>query len=280
MKLAVSLLAVLFPVLTSAATFSTDVGSTVFFIDVVGEIARGDAKKVDEIVDGYKVKKSNYEPLRLFVRLDSKGGDVQESIKIGRKIRSHEARVSVVRDGSCFSSCVFLLAGGVERLIAGKVGIHRPYFSDLSPSMSTSEIRKERERLLKEIRTYLTEVDVPLHLLDEMLSIPPEDLKILSYEELSRYRLSGDDPTYNEKETAELADRYGITSAEYRKRKAVANLECARLDQLSAQIRCEERILFGLTSYEFDLRRKEFNSKCSSDASNVRIGCYFRIMRQ
>ena len=61
------------------------------------------------------------------VRLDSLGGDVDTALSIGRIVRADKAAVAVLGDGRCLSSCVFVLAGGAIRYVAGPVGIHRPF---------------------------------------------------------------------------------------------------------------------------------------------------------
>ena len=69
---------------------------------------------------------------------------------------------------------------------------------------------------------YLSEMDVATSLVDEMISIPPESIKILSYDEMVRYRLFGYDANYEEKQTAEAAAVFGISSSEKRRRDLVA----------------------------------------------------------
>src|SRR5437667_5050703 len=51
-----------------------------------------------------------------FVNLDSSGGDVYASMDIGRMIRRHRASVAVQKESKCLSSCVFILAAGVQRI--------------------------------------------------------------------------------------------------------------------------------------------------------------------
>jgi hypothetical protein len=59
--------------------------------------------------------------------VDSLGGDVEAAINIGRLARKYNASVSSIY-GTCASSCVFILAGGVDRhLLSSIVGIHRPF---------------------------------------------------------------------------------------------------------------------------------------------------------
>jgi len=60
--------------------------------------------------------------------INSGGGSIDAAIAIGRLLRNERASLDVT--GVCFSACVLVLAGAVERNVgdANKVGIHRPYF--------------------------------------------------------------------------------------------------------------------------------------------------------
>ena len=57
--------------------------------------------------------------------LDSSGGQVESAIVAGDSI-GESGWTIWVREGSiCHSACVFVLAAGDNRLLSGKVGIHR-----------------------------------------------------------------------------------------------------------------------------------------------------------
>jgi hypothetical protein len=77
------------------------------------------------------------------VHLDSGGGDLQVALRIGKLFRELKIRAVVagakpqleagrdglasVTDGDCLSACVYLLAGGIERLSIAdsRIGVHR-----------------------------------------------------------------------------------------------------------------------------------------------------------
>jgi hypothetical protein len=167
---------------------------------------------------------------KLAVWLDSNGGDPFAAIEMGRIIRNNEVHVVVERSKKCISSCVFLFAGGVIRVAGNdQIGIHRPYFKNLSAGLSSKDVRDKREVLNGEILKYFKEVDVSPTLLERMLGIEPERVEFLSRAELSRYRLSLEDATYNERKTARDADEYGLTSHQYRERFEVVKDKCANL---------------------------------------------------
>lgn len=226
------------------------------FYQVSGDIKRGDsiifANAVHVIKDRYqhscKEKKKNTTPFFNF-NLNSSGGEVEEAIKIGEIIRKNEFNVSVPTGAECLSSCIFILSAGVLRHAYGRVGIHRPYFSSLSKDENVQNIKNKREAILTSIKQYLEEMDVNPRLVDTMISIPPDELKILTPDELSYYRLTGIDANYEEKFIAEAASSYGLTSFEYRKRWAATEEYCAAsmtLDKAARFTLCREAILLDI----------------------------------
>src|SRR5207253_464065 len=70
--------------------------------------------------------------LPLEVTLSSKGGDVDGALAAGRLLRKERVTISVPNDDECLSACVFLLMAGVQRMVTGKVAIHRPYSIETS----------------------------------------------------------------------------------------------------------------------------------------------------
>src|SRR5690606_4894651 len=101
------------------------------------------------------IRDSGYTGL-INILLDSPGGDVEAAFEAGRIIRKHEAMVSVPLYGKCYSSCVFLIAGGVSRLILGDIGIHRPFFLS-----SPENVDQSLRRVLLLSRKYLEEMNIP-----------------------------------------------------------------------------------------------------------------------
>jgi len=65
------------------------------------------------------------------IYLNSPGGDVTAAIATGRLLRSVEAPVAIKDNQECVIACVLILAGATNRLIYGKVGIHRPYLEEI-----------------------------------------------------------------------------------------------------------------------------------------------------
>lgn len=200
-----------------------------FKINIMLELKDADVNQLKNEID-YINKNAQDAPCKngkIVAYLSSSGGDIRAAIAMGRILRMNEIYAFVHNDSKCLSSCVFLFAGAVRRtVIFGKIGIHRPYFSDLNKNLSTIEIKKYREDLNNEIKKYFEEVDVSQTLLDAMLAVPPEDMRILSLGELNGYRLGFEDATFNEKVISMDAKKYGMTSADYRKREVIARYKC------------------------------------------------------
>lgn len=69
----------------------------------------------------------------MLLSLNSPGGDVYESMKIGRLLINKKVRTSVNSGNVCASACVLVFAGGVYKLFlagGGKLAIHRIQFAN------------------------------------------------------------------------------------------------------------------------------------------------------
>jgi len=241
-----------------------------------GEIVKGDTNKFSEGLkqfnNFFKTKPCG---IKKIVYLNSQGGDLEESLKLGRFIRKNEIQTNVTNSSECLSSCVFVLAGGVQRYIdtnqystlsSVRIGIHRPYFSDLNPNTSISDVTNMRNKMRNIIVSFLQEMDVNTNLYDDMLSIEPNDMKILSKEELQRYRLSVDDANYDELSVAKLAKFFNISSSEYRKRKSFVDSQCPN-NNISDYLDCNNKIMLNISINELNKRRDKLNRVCKTSGN-------------
>lgn len=134
----------------------------------------------------------NYRPR---ITVNSVGGNIGAALAIGRLFRAERATLQV--NGVCYSACVLMLAGAVDRRVGvpNQVGIHRPYFETAPQiSLKTEEIKDAYLRVLEELRGYLRDMNVPQLLADDMLAVEPENNPLLTEAELKSYRLIGIDP--------------------------------------------------------------------------------------
>ena len=236
-----------------------------YLLQVRGEITRSDIKTFSSQVTSIKnnIRKDMCPDGSLSVQLMSHGGDVYAAMEIGRVVRNQSIRTIVPGDSECSSSCVLILGAGVSKAAVGKVGIHRPYFGSMDSNSSLNEVRRKRDRISEDIKTYLNEIDVSLSLYEMMSGVPPEKIRYLSREECESLRLDGDDPTYNEKTTAISAKQYGISSAIYRQRTEEISNKCRpylRSNRFSEYQVCSLSIYLGIS---VDSARNKFSQQVS-----------------
>jgi hypothetical protein len=205
------------------------------------------------------------------ILIESNGGDVNTAMQIGRLFRANMAKV--VAHGTCASSCIFLLLGGVQRSVmpdetsatsltfnllqptlVARIGVHRAYRTSVAASETAKDIRAARVALKERVVKYLEEMDIAPELASLMDATPPEEMRFLSKQELARYRITGRDPSDDERVTAMLAQRYKITSAEYRMREVASESLCDKTSfiktrgsqprlLLSEYFDCKERVM-------------------------------------
>ena len=153
------------------------------------------------------------------VSFASNGGEVDAAMELGRLLRKLGVSTVVARGDQCMSSCVFAFMGGDRRTVAGRIGIHRPYFS------STREVPDRRilyRQLQKKLQEYIEELDFPLSLYEAVMAVPPESVSLLAPADLKRFYLEGMSPSTQDEADAASARALGISVVEYLQRKAQA----------------------------------------------------------
>ena len=153
---------------------------------ISGQIVDGDAQKVTALFADAKRTDDGHQILRLLI--NSPGGLVGESMKIGKLVRLNGVEVFIPPNSSCISACVLILAGGVIRTVDGPVGIDHPHF--LKTAGPSDDIPKLLAETKKVIRDYFKSMGVAEELADVMFSLPDGKVNILSRGELLRYHLS------------------------------------------------------------------------------------------
>jgi hypothetical protein len=243
-----------------------DKGNVGLTMDIRGKIDTSTLAGVRQLFDQYheaqtstgsdkceRTRGNDLSALGTHFEISSRGGYLVAAMAIGRIFRKENAWLMV--NGPCVSSCVFILAGAVDRQIGkgGYVGIHRPYLG--TSTQNLDQVREAYRRVLKDMRAYLREMDVSDRLADDMLAIEPEDVRILTNSELKKYRLEGPVPAERQRVAIEReandvqkANQLGIDRLEYTRRKALAR-SCiytaageVEISQ-SAFFSCKERIL-------------------------------------
>ena len=201
-----------------------------FFI--VGKITNKDADDFEAAM-AMRAKRKISPPS---LGLNSDGGNLAAAMRIGRTARKYQVGAVVFnwnwKSGSpyvahrCMSACVFILAGAVRRLVFDDpIGIHRPYRDDTEETTAIDGDREFKD-LAKHVRAYLEEMNMPPSLAEDILRVPPGQVKILTGDELRKYMLNGTDPVEEEIDTAQEARKYGVTKQEYMRRLSQAMEEC------------------------------------------------------
>lgn len=224
------------PIFVSAADISPmgeSKGYEMVLLD--GPITLGDAQRVKEAFS--KVKPTTTHLLMI----DSPGGNVHEAMAIGDYLETNEIGVVIPKMMSCKSSCVLILAGGDSKNVQGKVGIHRPFITDLElPEGSASTTLNTVQN---EIRAYLEKKGIAPSLVDDMFSVEPHKMQILSSRDVSRYRLDQTNYLKQEQTDIKIAKSLGLTRLEYVAKQAQINAECSQLTNQEKQMNCINTIM-------------------------------------
>ena len=140
--------------------------------------------------------------------LDSTGGQVEDAIRAGDWIGNHHWTLWVREDSVCHSACVFVLAGGDSRVLAGRVGIHR-IIRLSSTATSRQELNTELQAVYGTVRAYLERNGASPLLADVMKTVPNRSLRLLNQDELAAYGLDGNNAAQDDLDRIRLLDKCG-----------------------------------------------------------------------
>ena len=178
---------------------------------IKGDIQIGDSQKFLKTMQEIKQQNCTIG----IVSIISNGGDVIEAIDIGSNIRKNLITTQAPSDGhfsdgsslppscrsisnsnfsemdkwekmppqdypcDCNSACFLIWAAGVVR-IGTSLGLHRPYFSkEYFQGLPAAEVEEKYKKLSSLVRTYLSSMDIPNDIIDEMFSHSSEDIYYL-----------------------------------------------------------------------------------------------------
>jgi ATP-dependent protease ClpP protease subunit len=140
--------------------------------------------------------------------IDSAGGLVEAAIRAGDFIAGTRWTVWVREGSLCHSACVFVLAAGDVRRIAGRVGVHR--IIRMSSTVTTrAELNAELQLVHERVRNYLERNGANVAVADLMRAVPNRSLRVLSDEELLRYGLDGVNPAQDDLDRLRLMRECG-----------------------------------------------------------------------
>lgn len=153
-------------------------------------------------------------------KIAGNGGEVDAAMELGRILRKLGVSTVIARDDQCLSSCVFAFMGGDRRAVAGRLGIHRPYFSS---ARDVPDRRSHYRQLQKRLQEYIEELDFPSSFYEAVMAVPPQSVNILTPSDLKRFYLEGMSPSAQDEADAASARGLGISVAEYLQRKTTAS---------------------------------------------------------
>lgn len=177
-------------------------------ITIHADIDEGDAEIVERL---FREAIENNSGIMLSLQANI-GGSVPDALKIGRMARALDIVVTSAQE--CYSSCALIFFGASNRLFfGGEIGIHRPYFATNVDTAKPNE--EEIEYLFADVRDYLLEVRAPSFLFEQMISTPPENMRIYSDEEEIEALFGSRDPVLDEIINIEGAAKYAISMQQY-----------------------------------------------------------------
>lgn len=192
-------------------------GRCMINIRFTGEINRESMTLLRDVLN---ISFQQVKALGVGLSLDSPGGDVAEALETANFIRHKQyTRViaTVPKNADCFSSCVFLLAGSYKRLVLGRVGIHRPYFTaQRARELGYSDTKKAYDDIGGKLTMFVRAANLSDKLVLDMWQTPSHRVKILTDTELQEYGLLDDDAVLVELENAKIREACGNDAPAYR----------------------------------------------------------------
>ena len=254
-----------------AFKFELDSGKIPISVALRGPISKNDVIVFKKILAPYIDKnyfkknpipawyKSNPEDVGYTVVLDSNGGDIYSAMEIGRIFRKARVKVNVNSKTKCLSACVLLIAGSVRRdypNYVDNVGIHRPYSTDVEAA-TFDKIQSRTNKLGADVSSYFSEMNIPTILYDSMKLTKPDDIRMLSIEELKAFGLYDDDPVFSELNDNVVSKLAHISKSEYFARKALSD-QC----KLEGYQGLENSALKGKNYFEYLLQFRKMENEC------------------
>lgn len=139
------------------------------------------------------------------ISVNSKGGDVLESIQIGRLIRQLRMDVSVYKSPvlpsesiECLSACMNIRIAGINGLASDDfylfrygLGVHRPSFDDeYFAGLSSSQAEALYLKYENEVKAYMIEMGASQGLIDLTFNTPSSDIHMLRHPKFDKVTYS------------------------------------------------------------------------------------------
>jgi hypothetical protein len=247
-----------------------ETGGNYVRIYITGRVTALDARKIEGA--NRELERSSVE-----VYLDSPGGDVSAALTIGRLIRKNDGftivgwfdsdRNKLPFDAKCYSSCALIFISGVFRQNNGLLGLHRPYIA--SSPQGREAIEKQFPLMLSALKEYVAEMGITDNFYQLMVNTEPANIMVYKQDAFKEI-IPENDPVFAEITISRQARRFGVDTAEMRKREQLA-LGCEHLSSDTKRyFVCIDAIDWGLSEPIYHKRRSRLSDcKLSNEDQEV-----------
>ncbi|RYH02792.1 hypothetical protein EU805_09340 [Salipiger sp. IMCC34102] len=171
----------------SRLAFQDTVWDAAPVITLTGTIAPGDADRFADFL-------ATVDPAPELAFLNSPGGSVMDALAIGRQMRDAGLGTRMTETDICLSACPYLLASGTDREVedGALVGVHQHYFGEntaLPAFLAVEDIQRGQG----DVMTFLDQMGIDPLVMQHALVTPPDEIYLLTPEELTRYRMTTGD---------------------------------------------------------------------------------------
>lgn len=170
-----------------------DTHNKIATIKIVEKIQYGEEeileRELDELSsEGYKLKLNA-------IQLNTRGGNAYASLQMGRLIRAKKLNTYVAKGSYCGSACVYVVAGGLVRMVYGRLTVHRKSFDERMYLESVEKFLKKGD---EETISYFREMGISDLLSDAIIMTPNWATRELTSTELQRWGIHATDRIYEE----------------------------------------------------------------------------------
>jgi hypothetical protein len=138
--------------------------------------------------EGYKLKLNA-------IQVNTRGGNRFAAMAMGRLIRERKLNTYVAKDSECGSACIYVVSGGLVRMIYGKVTVHRSSFND---DIKLEKIEKLTKASDEKTAKHIQDMGLSTLVTDAILMTPNWAYRELTEQELRRWGVNATDRMYEE----------------------------------------------------------------------------------
>ncbi len=163
--------------------FNIEQTKRAIFIEASGDIEEGDTDRLRKIYENY--------PRSRYLVLNSNGGSIYESVRLGMFVRNSDLETYIPSGSSCLSACFFVYIAGNYRDISeeGKLGVHQ--FYGKSSEKSDNDVQSTSQLVSAELINYTLNMGASIEAIEIALRTPPNSMHIFTRDELNLYGLIG-----------------------------------------------------------------------------------------